>query len=170
MRIQDECHNGCYHRVDEVAHAVRFRPQDLLERVTRHDLVVIRPVPAGRPVHASADLVGQDIDPARTKVLRIEEEKVFEQVGEPGLARGFAGRADVVGNRHCDDRVGAVHVQHDIEPVLKRVFFVVQGERRLIEFRGSATTLDQDDEDDERGEEEAGRERAEAVWWRPVEV
>ena len=140
------------HRVDEVPHSIRFGPEHLFQRVPWDNLVIIRPVSVGRAVHAPTNLVDQHIDTARAEVFRIEEEQVFEQVREPGLAGTLTGRADVVGHRDGDDRVRAVDVKHHVEAVLERVpsrsqprmrpdrTMLRAGKRRPAEGRGATRT------------------------------
>src|SRR5690606_3251379 len=83
------------HRVYEEAELVGLGPDRLLERVTRDDLEVVRPVTAGGTVCGTAHSGHQPIEPTRSEILRVEEEEMLEEVREPGASLGLSCRAGV---------------------------------------------------------------------------
>src|SRR5690606_6581449 len=66
----------------------------------------------------------QAVQAARTQVFRIEEEQVLEVMGEPRAPLYLPCRADVERQRHGDDGIRAVHVQHHVQAVLQLVLLV----------------------------------------------
>ena len=108
------------HRTDHVAEAIRVDPQDLLEGVLRHDLVVDRPV-APRPAVA-LPAPGGDVPPVRAlgHVLGVVEGHVLEEVREARPPRLLPPRADMHDRRDRHDGVGRVALQDDLQAVLER--------------------------------------------------
>ena len=96
----------------QIAHAVRFQPQDHGQHVAGHRLPKDRGVLGGVSVVRPAgtnDVVGEFVG---AEVLRPVEHQVLKEVREAGPAGNFILRAHVIPNLHVDHRrVVALHNQ-----------------------------------------------------------
>ena len=121
--------------VDEESQLVGLGPQRLLQPVDRHHFEVVGAVAARGAVGGAADAGHEAVESAGAQVLRVQEEEVLEEVGEPGAPLDLAGRAHVEGHRHGGHRVGAVHVEDDFQSVVQLVALEVDGDRSVAAGR-----------------------------------
>ena len=76
--------------VEQKAHARAFQPQSQFQFARRQGLEVVGAVGAGRAVACRGSGLSQVLEVGILRdVLGPLEHHVFEEVGEPGLARGF---------------------------------------------------------------------------------
>ncbi len=92
----------------EVHHPLGLGPEQRLEVVRRHDLVVLGDVVAGRRVVGAADVLGQPIELLVAQVGRALEHHVLEEVGEARAAGRIVAAADVIPDLHAHRRARAV--------------------------------------------------------------
>ena len=78
------------HRVEQVAHAIRFEEQRELERVRRHVDPVVGAVVLRRAVVVAAGRLEQRVELARLDVAGAHEHQVLEQMREAGAAGPLA--------------------------------------------------------------------------------
>ena len=106
---------------------VGFGPQQPLEVVRRHDLVVVRDVFGREGVVEAADVFGEPVDRLGRGARRALEHQVLEEVREPRAARRVVLAADAVGDVDrdrghpaVDDEDGAQAVGEGAVDVLDR--------------------------------------------------
>ena len=99
------------------AHAVRFKPQDALQRIRRHSLVIIRHVVTGRAVqHAAAGI--DQLDVLHLRGIRgTLEHHVFEEMRKPAASLRFEPEANFVVNGHGDHRSRCVRCDHHVQAI-----------------------------------------------------
>ena len=95
------------------AQAVGFGPQQRLEIVRRHDLVVVGDVVGGERVVEPADVLGEPVDRLGPGVLRPLEHQVLEEVREARATRRIVLAADAIADVDRDRRDAMIlHEQH----------------------------------------------------------
>ena len=122
LLFQHHLELGPHHVVGEhqAGHAVGLELHHLLELVARHALEIAGVVGRGERVLLAAD--GRNhLGEAPVRVLGgALEHQMFEEMGEPRLARGLVGRADLVPEHVGDDRRAVIGNDHDLEAVRER--------------------------------------------------
>ena len=121
------------HRLEEVAHAVRFEEERKLEGVRRDVDPVVGAIVFGRTVVRAAGALQPVVELAGLHVRRAHEHQVFEQMGEAGASGALARRPDVVVHVRGDDGDVVVLVQDHRQPIRQRELRVGQlylGRRR----------------------------------------
>ena len=101
-------------------HPVRLRPEQPLEMIRRHDLVVNRHVVRGVGVVETAHVFGQPVNRLRLRALRPLEHDVLEKMREPAAPRGVVLRADVIPHIDRHRRRGVILRGIDFEAVGQR--------------------------------------------------
>ena len=108
------------HRLEQVAHAIRFEEQRELERVRRHVDPVIGAIVLSRAVVVAAGRLEQRVELARHHVPGAHEHEVFEQMREAGSPGPLAAGADVVPHVDRHERHAVILVQDHVQPVGQR--------------------------------------------------
>ena len=134
------------HGAQQIGHAVAFHPQRHVERAARDRGEVIRPVLAGRAIHARRAGLGKRREELAVTVRRPLEHQVLEQVGEAGLAVWLVGRPHAIphADEHRWHRVVAVHEnreaivqpEHLVRNIDLRSDVVVRSRLRSQQARG----------------------------------
>jgi hypothetical protein len=124
---------GC-HRIEEIAHAIRFQEERQVERVRGHVDVVVRAVGLGRGVIGSSGRLEALVELAFLDVSRSLEHQMLEEVGEPRVSRLLACRADVVPDVDGHDWNRVILVQDHVQAVWQR-------ELRVTDFQWWSRTL-----------------------------
>ena len=77
------------HRPEQIAHAIRLKPQNRVERIRRHSLEVVGAIRVGRTILVGrADLLRR-LEEVVVEVLRAIEHQMLEQVREARPALGL---------------------------------------------------------------------------------
>ncbi len=130
----------------EVAHPVRFHPQDEVEGGRRDVLEVVRPVLVGRPVEVRRSDLLHRLEVVVVVVLAPVEHQVLEEVGEPRPAGLLVLRADVVPDVEGDDGRLVVLVDDQGQPVVEDEFLIRDVDLgRLGRPRGRGRSQDDDE-------------------------
>ena len=117
------------HGVDEESQLVGLGPKSLLQSVDRHHFEVVGAVAARGAVGGAADAGHEAVESAGAQVLRVQEEEVLEEVSESGAPLDLSGRAHVEGHGDRRQRVRAVHMENDFQPVVELEALEVDGAR-----------------------------------------
>ena len=128
----------------EVRHAIRLGPQQPLEVVRRHDLIVVGDVLGGVRVVIAADVLGEPVHRLGLHVRGPLEHEMLEEVREPRPPRGIALRPNVISNVDGHGRRPMILGNDDPQPI---------GQRPLRKSNGR--------DDDGRLLRRAGRRRSE---------
>ena len=101
----------------QVAHAVTFGEQDIIQHGRRHVFEIIRAVVVGGAVQVGRASLFHGLDVGVIEVVAPAEHQVFEEVGKPGLAQLLVLRADVVPGVDSHDRSLVVFMHQYGQPV-----------------------------------------------------
>ncbi len=112
--------DGGRHRVEEVAHPIRFEEEREVERVGRDVDVVVGAVRFRRGVVRAARALEQRVERPFLHVAGAFEHQVLEQVREPGPPGLLPRRPDVIPDVHRYKGDGVVLVQDHVQPVRQR--------------------------------------------------
>ena len=136
----------------ERRHSFRFRPQDRLEIIRRHDFVINGHVVRGESVIFSADVFGQIVERVRRQMLVALEHHVLKEMSKTAAAVRIIFRTDVIPDLDGDGRALVIFDRVNLKPVRQRHVF--EGERRNGYRRARASGLPR------RGARERERNRA----------
>ena len=112
---------------DQRAHPLALGPDQPLQMVGRHHLVVVGEVVEGRRVVEAAHVLGQAVEALGRQVAGGLEHHVFEEVREAGAAGRIVLRPHAVPDLHGDVRRRAVERGVDLQPVGQLALLVDDG-------------------------------------------